>query len=131
LRDPVERVYSQYKTWHRSGLVRGPFDYDAQCRRLGANGSYASNVKAWREACGVENVLVQIYEDLESNQQAYLDTFCAFVGTSPIDLEKIKLSHRKVNPSQQSPRSLLLARIWRTPSYLVNAPSGAPLGSSS
>jgi len=111
LRDPVDRLYSQYKTWHRTGLVRGPFDYDQLHRKLGADGSYASNIKAWQEACGNENVLVQLYEDLRSDRQAYLDRFCSFVGLPRIDLDGTEWNRRKVNPSEQSPRSLGLARF--------------------
>ncbi len=111
LRDPVERLYSQYKTWHRSGLVRGPFDYDLLRRKLGADGGYAFNVKAWQEVCGVENVLVQLYEDLKSSGQSYIDVLCSFIGVPRIDLAKTESGGRKVNPSEQSPRSLALARF--------------------
>jgi hypothetical protein len=110
LRDPVVRAYSQYKTWHRSGLVEGPFDYERQARRLGANGSYAANVKAWHAALGRGQVLVQIYEDLASDRQAYLDAFCTFAGIERIVLEGSEFGEGKINPSEQTPRSLRLAR---------------------
>jgi Sulfotransferase domain len=111
LRDPVERLYSQYKTWHRTALVRGPFEYDVMSRRLGADGGYASNVKAWQEICGAENVLVQFYEDLKSSRQSYIDTLCSFIDAPRIELERTEFARRKVNPSEQSPRSLALARV--------------------
>ena len=110
LRDPVVRAYSHYKTWHRAGLIEGPFDYERQARRLGANGSYAANVKAWHAALSREQVLVQIYEDLASDRQGYLDVFCAFVGIERIVLAGSEFGEGKVNPSEQTPRNLRLAR---------------------
>jgi sulfotransferase family protein len=111
LRDPVARVYSQYKTWHRSGLVRAPFDYDLLKRKLGANGSYAFNVRAWQKAYGTANVVVQLYEDLKRNDQSYIDGLCSFIGIPRIALAKTKFGRHEINPSEESPRSLALARF--------------------
>jgi hypothetical protein len=111
LRDPVERVYSQYKTWHRSGLVRMPFNYDLLRQKLGANGSYAFNVRAWQKAYGTENVLVQLYEDLKRNDQSYIDVLCSFIGIPQIALARTKFGRHEINPSEESPRSLALARF--------------------
>jgi len=111
LRDPVERVYSQYKTWHRSGLVKESFDYDKHHKRLGANGSYASNVKAWQEAFGTENVLVQFYKDLVADRQSYLDAVCRFIGVPLIEVRETGWAEERVAAAEELPRSLTLARF--------------------
>ncbi len=110
LRDPVTRVYSQYKAWHRAGLVEGPFDYAAQCDQLGASSSYAFNVREWRKVFGADNVLVTFYDDLRSSPQAYLDSICSFIGIARIDLRQARDADDPVNPSDTGPRSMRLAR---------------------
>ena len=113
LRDPVERVYSQYKIWHRIGLITKPFDYARQRSQLAANNSYASNLTTWRQTFGKENVLVVLHQDLRADPQAYLDSICAFIGIAPIDLSLSSTGAEPVNPSRQTPRSMALARFAR------------------
>ncbi len=110
LRDPVSRVYSQYKTWHRAGLIEGPFDYSVQRDQLGASSSYAFNIRQWRETFGAENVLVTLYDDLRSDAQAYLDSICTFIGVARIDLRHVRDADDPVNPSDTGPRSMRVAR---------------------
>ncbi len=110
LRDPVARVYSQYKAWHRAGLIEGSFDYAAQRDQLGASSSYAFNVREWRKVFGADNVLVTFYDDLRSDPQAYLDSICSFIGIARIDLRHARDADDPVNPSDSGPRSLRLAR---------------------
>ena len=110
LRDPVARVYSQYKAWHRAGLIEGPFDYARQCDQLGASSSYAFNIREWRKVFGADNVLVTFYDDLRSDPQAYLDSICPFIGIARIDLRNARGADDPINPSDTGPRSMRLAR---------------------
>jgi hypothetical protein len=113
LRDPVERVYSQYKVWLRAGLVEGPFDYAAQRTRLAASASYASNLRAWMSMFDASNVLVTLYDDLRADPQAYIDSICGFIGIPRVDLSGSPRAAHPVNRSQEEPRSMMLARQIR------------------
>lgn len=112
LRDPVERTYSQYKVWFRAGLVEGPFDYTKLRTQLAANASYVTNLKAWRALFGPDNLLMVFYDDLRSDPQYYLDSICAFIGCSRIDLNGSSKAS-PVNLSDEAPRSLRAARLVR------------------
>ena len=113
LRDPVARIYSQYKAWHRAGLLTGPFDYAIQRQFLAASGSYADNVRSWRAAFGKENVMVVLYDDLQANPQAYLDSICSFIGIGTIDLSGSPTKTQPMNRSERAPWSPQLARGGR------------------
>jgi Sulfotransferase domain len=121
LRDPVDRIYSQYKTWCSAGLLDDePFDYQKQRSQLGASTSYAINLKAWREAFGKDNVLVVLYDDLRANPQAYLDSVCSFIGIAPIDLRNSRWADDPVNPALRRSGSMRLARaVQNLRDYLV------------
>lgn len=110
LRDPVDRVYSQYKVWHRAGLVEGPFDFTRQREQLSASWSYASNVQAWRQTFGAENVFVVLYDDLRANPQTYLDSICAFLSIAKIDLTTAAVGKEPINLSERGPLNLRIAR---------------------
>ncbi len=110
LRDPVVRVYSQYKAWPRAGLIQGPFDYASQRKSLSASQSYAGNVRAWQQFFGRENVLVVLYDDLRARPQAYLDSICDFIGLDRIDLSSSPVGTDPVNLSKRAPRYPGIAR---------------------
>jgi Sulfotransferase domain len=110
LRDPVDRLYSHYKAWHRAALIEGPFDYARLREQLGAANSYAFNVRAWRETFGADNVLVVLYDDLRADPQAYLDSICAFIGIAKIDLATSAVGAEAINLSERGPRNLRIAR---------------------
>jgi hypothetical protein len=110
LRDPVARIYSQYKAWNRVGLIQGPFDYASQRTALSASHSYAYNLRAWRKLFGDENVLAVLYDDLRTMPQAYLDSVCDFVGISRIDLATSPVGAAPVNLSERGPRHPVMAR---------------------
>lgn len=121
LRDPVERIYSQYKTWCSAGLLNDePFNYKKHHSQLGASTSYAFNVKAWRDAFGKDNVLVMLYDDMRADSQNYLDAVCSFIGIAPIDLRNSRWANDPVNPTLRKPGSMRLARsVQSFRDYLV------------
>ncbi|HKV56322.1 MAG TPA: sulfotransferase domain-containing protein [Candidatus Binataceae bacterium] len=121
LRDPVERFYSHYRLWRRVGSVKAPFEQVAATHEgLLAFTQYASNVRAWRERFGMENVLVAIYEDSKSDRQAYIDRVCDFIGIARIDLAGISWEAERVQPADLIPRSRRLAfRAIRVQAFLM------------
>jgi hypothetical protein len=110
LRDPVDRAYSHYKAWHRAGLLDGPFEYVVKQSWSKLSANYVSNLRTWKRMFGTENVLVVLYDDLRDDPQAYLDTLCAFIGVAHIDLSKMPGATESINLSEQTPRSMMLAR---------------------
>ena len=114
LRDPVARIYSQYKAWHRAGLTTGPFDYAVHRPFLAASSSYAVNLRGWYAAFGRENVMVALYDDLRASPQAYLDSICRFIGVARIDLGASRAKSQSINRSERGPWSPRLARAGRS-----------------
>jgi hypothetical protein len=109
LRDPVARLYSQYKVWTSMGMIGGAFDYSLLHQDLGARGSYAFNIKAWIEMFGRDRVLVLCQEDLEADQQGFVNLVCAFIGCPPIDISASSLGSRRVLRVLRRPRIPKLA----------------------
>lgn len=111
LRDPVERVYSHYKTMHRTGVIRGRFDFERQRARLGATASYAENLAGYYKCFGREHVIVLLYEELERDAQRFLDQVCEFLAIARIELAGAPRLQKRINASVERPRSMLLARL--------------------
>lgn len=110
LRDPLDRIYSQYKLWRSFGLIDGPFDYATQRRELSASSSYSSNIRAWIKLFGRDRLLLLFHEDLEKDPQDVVRKLCAFIGIPGIDLVQSKLNRRRVLSVARSARSRRLAR---------------------
>jgi hypothetical protein len=109
LRDPVARIYSQYKVWTSMGLIDGAFDYRLLHQYLGACGSYAFNIKAWIAMFGRDRVLVLCQEDLEADPQGFVNLICAFIGCPTIDMRASRLRSRRVLRILRRPRNPKLA----------------------
>jgi Sulfotransferase domain len=98
LRDPVERVFSLYKTKRAHGSSAPSFEAALQTDpELMESGRYCFHLMRWRSKFGSDRVLTLVYEDLVRDPQSYLDTICAFVGIARILLTANQ--HRRVNSS--------------------------------
>jgi len=100
-RDPATRLYSAYRLLHRGYGGAVPDTFDEYWRSLlVACGydlcSYATNLRRWQQAFGKDRVLVLFYEDLDSDPQSYLNTFCDFIGAPRLALEKSAVGGDKV-----------------------------------
>jgi Sulfotransferase domain len=112
MRDPVDRLYSVYKTLRHSALARrGTFEQTLNVWPSMAKGNrYASHLKGWFDTFGRENVMVTIYDELRSDPQAYVNRVTDFMG-----IERIALSARPsigddVNSFSRAPKNRKLAR---------------------
>ena len=113
-RDPVEHAYSNYKLLMAYAWARGSFDEVLESRpHLDRGNQYAANLKRWFGTFGRENVLVTWYEDLSSNPQGYLDSFCDFTGVRRFALPPAEPPDKRVNEFQELPRSRKLAQNAR------------------
>lgn len=111
LRDPVDRVYSCYKTMHRIGLINRPFDFDSQRETLATRSSYADSVVRWWNESGRDNVLIMFYDDLKADAQRFVDQVCSFVGIASIRIAGSQFENNRINPSAETSRSRHLARL--------------------
>lgn len=122
LRDPVDRMYSHYRQMRSLWGTRESFEEALQNRpEIRDASGYAMHVEAWQKNFGRENVLVIFYDDLKSNPQGYIDSVCAFLGISPIDLKNSATGAEKVNfmEASRAPRNRRLAlAAGRTVSWL-------------
>lgn len=118
LRDPVDRLYSNYKLLRHAMRARAPFmeQFERQSV-LGGPDSYAPHLADWFELYGRDRVKVLFYNELRSDPQRYIDRVCDFLEIERIDLAEVKPLGSKVNSYDRAPRNPRLARRarhWRT-----------------
>jgi Sulfotransferase domain len=115
LRDPVERLYSNYRKMYEQTYFVGSFE-ESLARRpeLLEWSKYAVHVSAWQRLFGRENVLVLLQEDLKYDPQKLITTVCAFIGIPEIVLDSTMLGAKEVNAVPNAPRSLRLAKLARS-----------------
>jgi len=105
-RNPVERVLSLYRLKRAYGMI--PWAFEQAILRdpeLTETSKYASNLKAWRNALGADQVLATIYDDLREDPQAYLDTLLDFIGVPRFELRSSQRRSVHSAESLTHPRS--------------------------
>jgi hypothetical protein len=117
-REPVERLYSQYKLMRRNVYTRLSFEaYATSSRQAEETNRYALHLREWHRTFGRDNTLVCLYDDLVRDPQNYLASVCSFMGISPFRLDPSAASAR-VNTISRAPRNRHLAqnarhvRVW-------------------
>lgn len=114
LRDPVEREWSHWRLLVSLGWTRRDFVSAVTNQSdLRESGRYAHHLKRWLAGFSGEQILTLIYDDLQSDPQAYLDRVCDFVGIARFPLEASPVGNERVHPVPLAPRSYLLARSAR------------------
>jgi len=114
LREPVARLYSNYKLWRRLALVKDSFAQVAERHEnLLSYSRYTSNIDAWRQIFGCDNTLVLIHEDALQDRQAYLDRLCTFIGVDRLNLAKVAKADERVVTVERAPKSRRMARRAR------------------
>jgi hypothetical protein len=119
LRDPVERAYSLYRVFIREGETRLGFEEEVMRpdSRILESNRYAFHLRGWRETFGTDNVAAFFYDDLEADEQAYVDSICDFLGVPRLDLSEVRQFLVR-NSVRRAPRSLRVAdwahrfRVW-------------------
>jgi hypothetical protein len=110
MRDPVERAYSLYRVFIREGETRLGFEEEVmrpESRILESN-RYAFHLRGWRETFGTDNVTTFFYDDLEADEQAYVDSICDFLGVSRLELSEVRQFLVR-NSVRRAPRNLRVA----------------------
>jgi hypothetical protein len=113
-RDPVERAYSNYRLLRRIAPMKADFERAATTRGdLLESSRYGTHLEGWFDSFGRERVLVLIYDDLESNPQAFLDVVCDFIGIARFPISTTQVGAERVNTVNTQPPSPRLAKIAR------------------
>lgn len=121
LRDPVKRLYSNYRQLRCEGWIGALALHEAMAQHRQWSGpgnmfgasTYSPHLRAWREKFGKEKVLVLLNDDLEADAQSYLDLVSAFIGIPRIDLRQSPPLGAEVNSMKRAPKSPLLAKAAR------------------
>ena len=93
------------KSQFADAVVQHP-DLRESCR-------YGHYLAKWQSALGAKNVLVLIYEDLESDSQAFVDRVCDFIGIERFPVSSSPVAEKRVHVVPVAPRNLRLARNAR------------------
>lgn len=119
LRDPVERAYSMYRVMVREGET--DFDFEAEVMRpdsrIRDSNRYAFHLREWQELFGARNVGIFFYDQLDADEQGYVDSICDVLGVPRLDLVDIRKFLVR-NSVRRAPRSVRVAslahhfRIW-------------------
>ena len=114
LRDPTERAWSSYRTMRRDAWTRASFEETVMRSAIIRESSrYAFHLANWQHDFGLDQVLVCLYDDLETDPQAYLDRICEFIGAAQVSLGGIATATERVNTVVEAPRSRRLAQSAR------------------
>lgn len=111
LRDPVERAHSQYKMLRHDGYLPAVSFQDAIKINPGIinYSRYATHLSKWLEGRNRHDLLVCLYDDLLSDEQAYLDGVCNFIGIGRVQTRRF--DNKAINAFETEPKNALLARL--------------------
>jgi len=114
LRDPTERAWSSYRTMRRDAWTRAGFEDTVMRSELIRESSrYAFHLANWQRDFGVDQVLACLYDDLETDPQAYLDRICEFIGAAQVAVSGTAAATERVNTVIEAPRNRKLAQSAR------------------
>ncbi len=110
-RDPVARVLSLYRLKRAYGMIPWAFD-DALARdpELMESSRYATHLTEWLKTFGASQVMVTMYEDLQSDPQSYLDKVLDFLGIPRMELRPSDKLRVFTAETMTEPRNYLLTR---------------------
>jgi hypothetical protein len=80
-RDPVERILSLYRVKRAYGLIPSSFEHAVvHDPEFMETSRYTANLRAWQNTLGRDQVMVTLYDDLQTDPQTYLDSIVDFIG---------------------------------------------------
>ena len=88
-RNPVERVLSLYRVKCAYGMIPWTLE-EAMVKdaELVESGKYATNLRAWQQTLGSDQVLATIYDDMCNKPQEYLDSLADFIDIPRVTLRQ-------------------------------------------
>jgi hypothetical protein len=95
LREPVDRAFSDYLDLVKNDQYDGPFSEAVEkFPRLLDRGRYATHLQRYRALFPADQLLVQLFDDLRADPQAYADEVYDFLGVSRVQLPPTQLRSR-------------------------------------
>lgn len=117
LREPVDRAFSDYLDLVKNQQYEGPFEGALEAYpRLLDRGRYATHLRRYLEVFPREQLLVQLFDDLRRDPQAYADEVYDFLGVRRQVLPPSELRSRM---PAGVPRSRTAATAAKSTSELV------------
>src|SRR5260370_19375164 len=114
VRNPVERIYSAYKLWRQYPLTNDPLDkFLVKVPQVIEVTRYATHLPDYRARFGEDRVLVLLNDDLRTDQQAYLDRVCDFIGIERYSVPAAAAEGELINSINDLPRFPRVARKAR------------------
>jgi hypothetical protein len=110
-RNPVERILSLYRLKRAYGMIRWSFEEAiVKDPELTQSSKYATNLKAWQNELGHEQVLPTFYDDLRDDPQTYVDSLADFIGIPRFALTKAQLRQVHASKTMTHPRNYYWTR---------------------
>jgi hypothetical protein len=95
LRDPVDRAFSSYLYLAKHGLARPTFrDTWLASPELVEEGRYATHLRRYRDATSRSALFVGVFDDLDADPQAFLDSTTTWLGLARLQLPSDQLAAR-------------------------------------
>ena len=117
LREPVDRAFSDYLDLRKNQQYDGSFNGALESYpRLLDRGRYATHLRRYLEVFPREQLLVQLFDDLKADPQAYADDVFDFLGVPRLELPPSELKSRM---PAGVPRSRTAAAAAKSASQLV------------
>jgi hypothetical protein len=110
LRDPVDRAFSAWRMQISKGSERRPFSEAVRLdRRYVEYGLYYQQLSRYLDYFPMEQVLVQFFEDLRTNQQGYFDRIFEFAGVPSVSIA----SDTRENVGGEGRLGAVTAILWQ------------------
>lgn len=125
LRDPVDRAFSAFLYEAKHGLASETFRETARrMPKLIDEGRYGTQLARYTDLYPRENIHVSVFDDLQSDPQAYLDGVTDFLG---VDRQVLAAQDREAKLAAGKARFVPLARLARRGADWVRDHDGARL----
>jgi Sulfotransferase domain len=117
LREPVDRAFSDYLDLLKNQQYDGSFEQALDdYPRLLDRGRYATHLRRYLQVFPREQLLVQLFDDLKADPQAYADRVLEFLGVPRLELPRSELRSRM---PAGVPRNRTAATAAKTASQLI------------
>jgi len=110
-RHPVQRLVSLYRLKRAYGMLSWSLE-EAMERdpEMVDSSRYASNLRRWQSAFPKEQLSINLYEDLNSNPQAFIDQLAGFLEIPPFQLHPSQLRQVFSSTEMTEPRNYFATR---------------------
>lgn len=125
LRDPIDRAFSSYLYAAKHGLAQSSFRATLEAQpEMVQEGRYASQLRPYVDAVGVGNIRIGVFDDFETDPQAFLDATTSWLGIGRLPLTAEQLEAQL--PASRA-RFVPLAKLAKLAAGWVRNHDGANL----